>query len=606
MMNRVLYLCAIGCINFSIINSAQAFKPVSQQLENPEAADVTVIGHVLEPKQVEVNNNLHKIRVPRGFEVSVFASDLINPRMMAVAQNGDIYVTRRSVGDVIMLRDTDGDGNADEQRVVANRPDMHGIAIKGTDVYLATVNDIYRTAIQPDGSFAPLDHIVDDLPDGGQHPNRTLVVGPDGKVYVSVGSTCNACDETNPESATLLQMEPDGSSRTIFASGLRNTIGFGFEPQTGELYGMDHGIDWLGDNEQYEELNHIVKGKRYGWPYIYGDSKFNPQDEPPGDITLAEWAAGSVEPIGFYTPHAAPMQMTFYTAAQFPENYRGDAFIAMRGSWNRKPPSGYEVARIRFDGGKPVGFEAFAQGFLGYERGQWVHRGRLAGIAQAQDGALLVADDTNGVIYRIAYTGRKGKHFVGPPTNSWNTQVRVVNADSPAPDGDNSGGLTMDLVNAGASIPVESKAFMDGNPLPEKFSAVGENISPPLRWQAGPEGTQSYVVIMEDPDAPVNPPFIHWLLYNIPGDVTHLEEGVPPLPQLALPEGALQGKNERGSLGYFGPRPPTGDPAHRYYFQIFALDKQLDVEFGLTRDQLIAAMEGHVLGTGFIMGTFAR
>lgn len=605
-MNRVLYLCAIGCINFSIVNSAQAFKSVSQQLENPEAADVTVIGHVLEPKQVEVNNKLHKIRVPRGFEVNVFASDLINPRMMAVAQNGDIYVTRRSVGDVIMLRDTDGDGKADEQRVVANRPGMHGIAIEGTDVYLATVKDIYRTGIQPDGSFAPLEHIVDDLPDGGQHPNRTLVVGPDGKVYVSVGSTCNACDETNPESATLLQMEPDGSSRTIFASGLRNTIGFGFEPQTGELYGMDHGIDWLGDNEQYEELNHIVKGKRYGWPYIYGDSKFNPQDEPPGDITLAAWAAGSVEPVGFYTPHAAPMQMIFYTAEQFPENYRGDAFIAMRGSWNRKPPSGYEVARIRFDGGKPVGFEAFAQGFLGYDRGQWVHRGRLAGIAQAQDGALLVADDTNGVIYRIAYTGSTGRHFVGPPTNSWNTHVRVVNADSPAPDIDNSGGLTMDLVGAGASIPVESEAFMDGNPLPRKFSAVGENISPPLRWQAGPEGTKSYVVVMEDPDVAENPPFIHWLLYNIPGDVTHLEEGVPPLPQLALPEGALQGKNERGSLGYFGPRPPAGDPAHRYHFQIFALDKRLNVEFGLTRDQLIAAMEGHVLGTGFIMGTFAR
>lgn len=173
---------------------------------------------------------------------------------------------------------------------------------------------------------------------------------------------------------------------------------------------MDHGIDWLGDNEQHEELNHIVKGKQYGWSYIYDDRKFNPQDEPPGDITLHEWAARSIEPLGYYTPHAAPMQLAFYTGTQFPKEYRGDAFVAMRGSWNRKPPAGYEVARIRFAGGKPAKLEAFAQGFLSQKGSKWLHYGRLAGLAQAKDGALLLADDTNGVIYRIAYTGANKKH----------------------------------------------------------------------------------------------------------------------------------------------------------------------------------------------------
>lgn len=606
-MNRLLSIFFIGSCSLFSAAYVQAFKTVSEQLKDPDAADVTVIGHVLEPKQVQVNNIAHKIAVPKGFEVNVFASDLINPRMLCVVEDGTVYVTRRSVGDVVMLRDSNNDGKADEQRVVANRPGMHGIAVSGRTMYLATVNDIYRTTIRQDGKLGPLQRIVDDLPDGGQHPNRTLAVGPNGKVYVSVGSTCNACDETNPESATLLEMEPDGSSRVIYASGLRNTIGFAFEPESGELYGMDHGIDWLGDNEQYEELNHIIQGKRYGWPYIYGASKFNPQDEPPGDISLAEWAAKSVEPVGYYTPHAAPMQMLFYTAEQFPEKYRGDAFVVMRGSWNRKPPSGYEVARIRFEGGKPVGFEAFAQGFLSRKDKQWVHRGRLAGIAQAQDGALLVADDTNGVIYRIAYTGNtQNRSRVGPPTNSENTTVRVVDTQSPLPDGANTAGLASELLRNAESLTVKSKAFASGSPIPAKFSADSENISPPLQWSPGPEATQSYVVIMEDPDVNENPPFVHWLLYNIPANVTRLRKGVPTLPELAKPKGALQGKNDRGAIGYFGPKPPLGDPAHHYHFQVFALDTELDLPFGVTRNDLIVAMEGHVLASEVIVGTFKR
>ena len=229
---------------------------------------------------------------------------------------------------------------------------------------------------------------------------------PDGKLYISVGSTCNACSEANPENATILRVEPDGSSRQIFASGLRNTIGYGFEPATGELYGMDHGIDWLGDAAQPEELNHIVEGHKYGWPYVYADSRFNPQDDPPGKIPMSEWAAQSAEPVGLYTPHAAPMQLVFYTGSQFPHAYRGDAFVAMHGSWNRKPPSGYEVLRIHFENGRPVTFEPFVTGFLTTtDDGGFGQLGRPVGLAMAADGSLLMADDSNGVIYRIGYEG---------------------------------------------------------------------------------------------------------------------------------------------------------------------------------------------------------
>lgn len=607
--------------------SAQFPPPVSQQLKDPEAADVTIVGHVLEPEQLEVHEHLRQVRLPPGFEINVFADELKNPRMIDVASDGTVYVTRRTVGDVLMLRDSDGDGKADQQQVVARRPNMHGIAIDGDTMYLVTVKEVYRTQIQTDGTLEPLELLVDDLPDGGQHPNRTVVVGPDKKLYVSVGSTCNACSETNPESATILQMEPDGSSRKIFASGLRNTIGFGFSPESRRLFGMDHGIDWLGDNEQYEELNEIVEGNQYGWPYVYDNDKLNPQDEPPAGVDIQEWAERSVPPIGFYTPHAAPMQMAYYTGDAFPPQYNGDAFVAMRGSWNRKPPSGYEVARIRFYDGEPVGFEAFATGFLvrqerrwhngwkwGWGHGHhkrrtndWGHKGRLAGIAQTPAGELLLSDDTNGIIYRVAYTGNNTNRWgPGAPTNSEGVHIGVVRAQAPAPKGENEAGLIIDLLTGATALDVASPAFGPGERIPTVFAAEGENISPPLQWQQGPEGTVSYAVFMEDPDAPENPPFVHWQIYNIPADTTALAKGIPPMAELLKPKGARQGMNDRGSVGYFGPRPPKDDPAHSYHFQVFALDTWLHVPVKPSRGELLAAMEGHVLASGEIIATFVR
>ena len=165
-----------------------------------------------------------------------------------------------------MLQDADGDGKADEQRTIASRPHMHGIAIDGKTMYLVTVEDIYTAEIKDDGTLGELERIVNDLPDSGQHPNRTIAMGPDRMLYVSVGSTCNACEESSPESATILRVKPDGTSRTIFASGLRNMIGFAWHPETGKLYGMDHGTDWMGDERPSEELNVIEQGKKYGWP----------------------------------------------------------------------------------------------------------------------------------------------------------------------------------------------------------------------------------------------------------------------------------------------------------------------------------------------------
>jgi glucose/arabinose dehydrogenase len=154
--------------------------------------------------------------------------------------------------------------------VVANRVGAHGLAIKGNKFYLTTVKEIFVADIRPDGTLGPLTMIIGDLPDSGQHPNRTMAFGPDGMLYISVGSTCNACNESNPENATVLRASSDGKMRAIFASGLRNTIGFSWNPTTGELWRMDHGIDYLGDEVQPEELNRIERGKQYGWPHVWG------------------------------------------------------------------------------------------------------------------------------------------------------------------------------------------------------------------------------------------------------------------------------------------------------------------------------------------------
>jgi glucose/arabinose dehydrogenase len=368
-----------------------------------QPANVAIVAHILKPAPAPFTpDKLKQLRVPAGFRVTAFATDVGKPRILAVAADGSVYATRRDPGDIILLRDTNGDGAADTRRVVVRRPQLHGIALHGQRAYFIGVNDLFVADVTTDGSFTNTTRLVDDLPDGGQHADRTLRVGPDGQLYISVGSTCNACDETNPENATLLRAPLDASSRTIFASGLRNTIGFDWHPETKQLYGMDHGIDWLGDDEQIEEMNRIEQGKQYGWPYIYGHNGKNPQDEPPGEISHDEWAKLSSTPVLGYRAHSAPMQMQFYTGAQFPAEYRGDAFVAMHGSWNRKVPTGYEVVRIRFKAGVPVAIEPFLTGFLSNGATPTMF-GRPFGVAVANDGALLVGDDLNGVIYRVEY-----------------------------------------------------------------------------------------------------------------------------------------------------------------------------------------------------------
>jgi Raf kinase inhibitor-like YbhB/YbcL family protein len=567
--------------------------PIHAQQPDP-LTDFQITGHVYEPQAIPpTDERIAALTVPAGFRIHRFAEGLHNPRILATAEDGTIYVTQRTPGNLVMVQDLNRDGVADAQKVALRLKDLHGIALRGRKIYLVTVYDVYVADLRRDGSLGPLKAVTRGLPDAGQHPNRTLGFGPDGKLYLSVGSTCNACRESDRESATLLRVDVETGKREIFASGLRNTIGFGWHPPSSRLFAMDQGIDWLGDEEQSEELNEIMQGKRYGWPYVYDEGEFNPQDEPL-NVTQQQWAERSENPISGYEAHAAAMQMRFYEAGLFPNDYRNDAFVAFHGSWNRKPSSGYEVVRLHFDSaGGFEGFEPFVTGFLQPQPNQNPPLpgaqplppdgfiGRPVGVTVANDGALLIGDDSNNIIYRVAYGDNVGV---------------------PSPQK-----LAQDIVTAKSSTPIQvrSSAFTAGGPIPEEFSDYGEGKSPPLSFASVPAGTRSLVLMMEDPDATSPLPFVHWIAV-MPAQLRNLPEGIPPIEKSPRIENARQGSNSRTEFGYFGPRPPPGDPPHSYHFQVFALDRTLNLPTGFNRHALLEAMEGHVLAKGDLVGTFAR
>jgi Raf kinase inhibitor-like YbhB/YbcL family protein len=583
--------------HFSSLTSVAAliFFASSASAQQPDPlTDFQITGHVYEPQPVPpTDQRISQLKLPPGFHIDRFAEGLYNPRMIAVAADGTVYVTQRTPGNLVMLRDIDRDGIVDSQKVVLWLKDLHGIVIRGNRMFLADVKRVYSAFIRPDGSITEPRAVTSNLPDGGQHPNRTLEFGPDGALYVSVGSTCNACIEPNKENATLLKVDADTGERSIFASGLRNTIGFGWHPASHRLYGMDQGIDWLGDEHQQEELNELLEGQRYGWPYIYEKDELNPQDEPL-EITQQEWAEKSREPSALYTAHAAAMQLGFYTGTMFPAEYRNDAFIAMHGSWNRKPASGYEVVRARFDAsGNFVAFEPFVSGFLVPQPKRDPPLpgaqplppdgfiGRPTGIAVASDGALLVGDDSNNMIYRVAY---------GNASASASPQLLATQILQPKTNN---------------TLTVRSSAFAQGAPIPKQYSDYGKGISPPLSWSQPPAGTRAVVLMMEDPDATSPLPFVHWIAV-VPPQVTQIPEAVPPRERDQRAPGASQGANSRSTIGYFGPRPPPGSPPHAYHFQVFALDAVPQLPGAYNRHALLKAIDGHVLAAGELVGTFAK
>jgi glucose/arabinose dehydrogenase len=386
--------------------SAPGVTPTATTAGTGSGGAATSVYAVTEPELQPFSADLlSRLQLPAGFQVSIYAQGLENPRIMVFGDDGTLYISQRTAGNVLALNDADGDGVAEQVRTVAEIELAHGLTINNGQLYIAANRSIYTAAINADGSLAEPQLMVDDLPESGQHSARTLAFGADGMIYLNIGSPCNACGNSTQEYATILQIQPDFSSRSVYASGLRHTIGFGWHPMTGQMWGFDHGTDTLGDDVPPEELNLLEQGNNYGWPYCYGDKIVNEfiPGQPPGS-TKEDFCAASVAPVLSYQAHSAPIGMVFYTANQFPTDYLNDAFVAMRGSWNRSQATGYKIIRVLFDdNGQPTGFEDFMTGFLSDDG--LSQFGRPAGLVVAPDGSLLLAEDTNGIIYRITYTG---------------------------------------------------------------------------------------------------------------------------------------------------------------------------------------------------------
>lgn len=338
---------------------------------------------------------LEKIKLPPGFSISVYASDVRNARQMALGTNGTLFVGSRDAGNVYAVIDRDKDNRADEVIKIAQGLNMpSGVTFRDGSLYVAEVWRVTRyDNIESQLKNPPKPVVVNDkFPREGHHGWKFIAFGPDGMLYVPVGAPCNIC-LPDAQHAVMSRMNADGSGLEVIANGIRNSVGFDWHPVTKELWFTDNGRDGMGDDIPPDELNYAPqKGLHFGFPYCHAGSIPDPEfgKEPCSKFT---------PPAMKLTPHGASIGMRFYTGSMFPEDYRNQIFIAEHGSWNRSVPIGYRVMVARLEGNKVVKYEPFAEGWLQGSRA-W---GRPADVLVMPDGSLLVADDEADTIYRITY-----------------------------------------------------------------------------------------------------------------------------------------------------------------------------------------------------------
>ncbi len=340
-----------------------------------------------------------EIKLPPGFRIGVYAYPVPGARSLTLGEKGTVFVGTRKTGKVYALSDRDGDGRAEDIAPIAeglNNP--NGVAFRGGALYVAEINRVIRfDDVENRLARPPAPATVNDtFPRDEHHGWKFIRFGPDGKLYVPVGAPCNVCERDDERYASIMRMNADGSGLEVFARGVRNTVGFDWHPDTGELWFTDNGRDWMGDNEPPDELNRAAKaGLHFGFPYIHGanvlDPEFGEKGTPPA----------FTPPARELGPHVAALGMRFYVGEMFPPTYRGQIFIAEHGSWNRTTPVGYRVTFVRLEGNSAVSYEVFAEGWL-RGRKAW---GRPVDVLVMPDGALLVSDDKADAVYRITYHG---------------------------------------------------------------------------------------------------------------------------------------------------------------------------------------------------------
>ena len=341
---------------------------------------------------------LTHVTLPEGFKIAVFTDMTPNARSMTLGDDGTVYVGTMTEGRVYAVRDDNRDGTAERVLTVAsglNSP--NGVAFLKNDLYVAEIHRIVKLpniSANLAGPPAP-QPVYGGYPSDRHHGWKYLRVGPDGKLYAPVGAPCNICKPEKDIYASLTRLDPDGSHFEIIAHGIRNTVGFDWQPGTQKLFFTENGRDWLGDDLPPEELNRLDQsGQHFGYPYCHAGRIADPEFGDQKSCT--EYTA----PVWTFPAHVAPLGLRFYLGKQFPERYRGQLFVAQHGSWNRTQAQGYRIAVVKFKDGSPIADEVFADGWL---QADGTVLGRPVDILEMPDGALLISDDRRGAIYRVSY-----------------------------------------------------------------------------------------------------------------------------------------------------------------------------------------------------------
>jgi glucose/arabinose dehydrogenase len=349
-------------------------------------------------QQIAPEEVIAKLHAPPGFSISLYARNLPNVRSLALGDDGVVFAGTGREGKVYALQDKDQDGNAEMRYVIANDMTMpNGVAYKNGALYVAEISRIlrYDNIVQHLSSPPKPSVVYDKLPTDMHHGWKYLRIGPDGKLYTAVGAPCNICNPERPVYASLVRVDTDGNNFEILGRGIRNTVGFDWQPGTDALFFSDNGRDYLGDDLPPDELNRWSRvGEHFGYPFCHGDAIVDPE------YGKGKQCSDYTPPVWKFKAHVAALGIRFYRGEQFPEHYRNQLFVAEHGSWNRSVPDGYRVRLVTFKDNKPVGDEIFIDGWLTQDENVL---GRPVDILTLPDGSLLISDDHLGVIYKVQY-----------------------------------------------------------------------------------------------------------------------------------------------------------------------------------------------------------
>lgn len=344
---------------------------------------------------------LKKLRLPVGFSISVYTDQVESARAMAVTPSGIVFVASRTTGKIFAVVDSNKDYLVDKVVTVVDGLDSPiGVAYLNGSLFISERYRVVRIDnIEKTYQKQPKWKVVkDDFPQEKWHGEKIIKVGPDGKLYIPIGAPCNVCDKENEPFAKIYRMNPDGSNFEIYAKGIRNSVGFAWEPTTKELWFTDNGRDLMGDNTPSCELNRAPKaGMHFGFPYCHS-----------GIILDPEFGQGRscdefTPPVAKLGPHVAPLGLAFYEGSQFPAQYKNQLFVAEHGSWNRTQKIGYRVELLTLSSNQVVTDTPFVEGFL---QGEEV-LGRPVDVTFLQDGSMLISDDYRGRLYRVTYSAPK-------------------------------------------------------------------------------------------------------------------------------------------------------------------------------------------------------